>query len=284
MGVRVQGYKGIRVSLSILPEGDPDASENSAPLVASNALFSLRLARSNPLKKKTMSFARLFAFGRANRAAQARFGVAGLASGRPRRRFWGVPSLDFRVVFRSFFRSNLPSIFRCIFDVVCSSCRVDRGSAKRRRTLILCALSRFFKVFSTSRILADTMKVSSSDRRSSKSRSKKSIEFSSKNRSEIVEISGLRPSFAKNASQSAMGVLPDVPGAPPSEPAAPQERPGRALGAPQNVPRASGSAPEASPECPGSAPNRPKSPPRGPRAIFHRFFIDLGSIFDGFWR
>ena len=233
-----------------------------------------------------MSFARLFAFGRANRAARARFGVAGLASGRPRRRFWGVPSLDFRLVFRSFFRSNLPSIFRCIFDVVCSSCRVDRGSAKRRRTLILCALSRFFKVFSTSRILADTMKVSSSDRRSSKSRSKKSIKFSSKNRSEIVKISGLRPDFAKNASVRAMGALPDVPGAPPSEPGAPQGRPGRALGAPQDVPRASGSAPEASSERPRSAPNRPKSPPRGPRAILHRFFIDLGSIlgsiFDGF--
>ena len=75
------------------------------------------------------------------------------APGSPRRRFRGVPSLDFRLVFRSFFRSTLPSIFRCIFDVVCSPCRVDRGSAKRRRTLILCALSRFFKVFSTSRIL-----------------------------------------------------------------------------------------------------------------------------------
>ena len=130
------------------------------------------------------------------------------------------------------------------------------------------------------------MKVSSSSRRSSTSRSKKSIEFSSKNQSEIVEISGLRPSFAKNASERAMGVLPDVPGAPPSEPGAPQGRPGRALGAPQDVPRASGSAPEASSERPGSAPNRPKSPPRGPRAILHRFFVDLGSIlgsiFDGF--
>ena len=51
---------------------------------------------------------------------------------------------------------------------------------------------------------------------------------------------------------------------------------------PQNVPRASGSAPEASPERPSSAPNRPKSPPRGPRTIFHQFFVDLGSIFDGF--
>ena len=110
--------------------------------------------------------------------------------------------------------------------------------------------------------------------------------FSSKNRTEVVEISGLRPSFAKNASQSAMGVLPDVPGAPPSEPAAPQERPGRALGAPQDVPRASGSAPEASSERPRSAPNRLKSPPRSPRAILHRFFVDLrsilGMIFDGF--
>ena len=95
-------------------------------------------------------------------------------TGRPRRRFWGVLSLDFRFVFRSFFRSNLPSIFRLLFDLVCSSCRVDRGSTKRRGTLILCALSRFLKVVSTSRILADTMKVSSSDRRSSKSRSKKS--------------------------------------------------------------------------------------------------------------
>ena len=51
---------------------------------------------------------------------------------------------------------------------------------------------------------------------------------------------------------------------------------------PQDVPRASGSAPEASPERPGSAPNRPESPLKGPRAIFHRFFIDLRSIFDGF--
>ena len=127
------------------------------------------------------------------------------------------------------------------------------------------------------------MKVSSSSRRSSKSRSKKSIEFSSKNQSEIVKISGLRPDFAKNASIHAMGALPDVPGAPPSEPGTPQGHPGRALGAPQDVPRASGSAPEASPERPGSAPNRPESPPKGPRAIFHRFFIDLRSIFDGFW-
>ena len=127
------------------------------------------------------------------------------------------------------------------------------------------------------------MKVSSSDRRSSKSPSKHTIEFSSKNRTEIVKISGLHPNFAKNASERAMGVLLDAPGAPPSEPAAPQERPGRGLGAPQDVPRASGSAPEASPERPGSAPNRPESPPRGPRAICRRFFVDLGSIFDGFW-
>ena len=109
----------------------------------------------------------------------------------------------------------------------------------------------------------------SSDRRSSKSRSKKSTKFSSKNRPEIVEISGLRPNFAKNASERAMGVLPDVPVATPSEPAAPQERPGRAQGAPQNVPRAPRSAPEASAEHPGSVPNRPKSPPMGPRTIFH---------------
>ena len=52
--MRVLGYKGIRVSVSllILPEGVPGPCGNSAPLVASNALFSLRLARSNSLKKK----------------------------------------------------------------------------------------------------------------------------------------------------------------------------------------------------------------------------------------
>ena len=130
------------------------------------------------------------------------------------------------------------------------------------------------------------MKASSSDRGSSKSRSTKSIKFSSKNRTEIVEILGLRPNLAKNASERVMGVLPDVSGVPPSEPAAPQERPGRALGAPQNVLRASGSAPEAFSERPRSAPNRPKSMPRGPTAILHRFVVDLGSIlgsiFDGF--
>ena len=186
-----------------------------------------------------MSFARLFAFGRANRAAQARFGVAGLASGRPRRRFWEVPSLDFRVVFRSFFRSNLPSIFRCIFDVVCSSCRVDRGSAKRRRTLILCALSRFFKVFSTSRILADTMKVSSSDRRSSKSRSNKInqifIEKSIRNRQNIRSAPRLR----EKRIRTRHGGAPGRPGSAPERARSPSgaswEGPGGAPGRPESV-------------------------------------------------
>ena len=98
----------------------------------------------------------------------------------------------------------------------------------------------------------------------------------------IVKTLGLRPNLPKNECERAMGVLPDVPVASPRGPAAPQEHPGRALGALQNVPRASGSAPEASSERPGSAPNRPKSLPRGPRTIFHQFFVDLGSIFDGF--
>ena len=100
----------------------------------------------------------------------------------------------------------------------------DHGSAEHCRTLILCALSRLFKVFSTSRSFAGTMQMSSSDRQSCKSRPTKSIEFSSKNQTKIVKTRGLRPNLAKNASERAMGVLPDVPVAPPSGPAAPQER------------------------------------------------------------
>ena len=128
----------------------------------------------------------------------------------------------------------------------------DRGSVEHRQTLMLCALSRFFKVFSTLRILADTMKVSSSDRRSSKSRSTKSIEFSSKHRTKIVEKSGLCPYLTKNASERASRILRDAPVARPCSQTVPRGRPGSAPGAPWSVPRASRSAPEASPNRPGT--------------------------------
>ena len=158
------------------------------------------------------------------------------------------------------------------------------GSAKHRRTLILCALSRFFTVFSTSRILAGAMKVSSSERRSSKCRSQKSIEFSSKNRTKIAEKSSLQPNQAKNASERPSTVLRDVPVAPPSGPAAPWERPGSPAGASRIVPGPSGSAPEASPELPGSDSNRPRSPRRCPQTVFSSIFGRSGDDFRSILR
>ena len=106
-------------------------------------------------------------------------------------------------------------------------------------------MSRFFEVFSTLRILVCTMKVWSSDRRSSKSCSTKSIEFSSKHRTKIVETSGLCPYLMKNASKRASRIL-ETPRT------VPRGRPGSAPGAPWSVPRASRSAPEASPNRPGT--------------------------------
>ena len=124
--------------------------------------------------------------------------------------------------------------------------------------------------------------MSSSERRSSKSRSQKPIEFSSKNQTKIAEKSSLQPNQAKSASERPSTVLRDVPVAPPSGPAAPRERPGSPAGASRSVPGPSGSAPEASPELPGSASNRPRSPRRCPRSFSHRFLVDLGTIFDRF--
>ena len=151
--------------------------------------------------------------------------------GTPKTSILGGPEprflFGFSIVFPFEFTFDFLMNFRCSLQPMSSR----SWMAKRRQTLILCALARFLKVFLTSRIPADAMKASSSDRGSSKSRSTKSIEFSSKNRTEVVEILGLRPNLAKNASERVMGVLPDVSGAPPSEPAAPQERSGRAPGA-----------------------------------------------------
>ena len=165
-----------------------------------------------------------------------------------------------------------------VWSLVCSPCRLDRGSAKRRRTLILCALSRFFKVFSTSRILADTMKVSSSDRRSSKSRSTKSIEFSSKNRTEIVGKSGLRSNFAKNASKRAVGVLPDLW----ERPRASHQLLRGVLGGPWGRPRTSRERPGALPKHPRSVPGAPPIGPNRPQGAPERFFIDFSSIWGRF--
>ena len=151
--------------------------------------------------------------------------------GTPKTSILGGPEprflFSFSIVFPFEFTFDFLMNFRCSLQPMSSR----SWMAKRRRTLILCALARFLKVFSTSRILADTMKVSSSDRRSSKSRSTKSIEFSSKNQTEIVEISGLHPNFAKSASERAMGVLPDIP-ADPGPPQASQQPLRSVLGGP----------------------------------------------------
>ena len=107
------------------------------------------------------------------------------------------------------------------------------------------------------------------------------IEKSIRNRRNI----GSAPKLREKRIRTRHGGAPGRPGSAPERARSPSgaswEGPGGAPGRP-----ASGSAPEASSERPGSVPNRPKSPPRGPRAILHRFFVDLGSIlgsiFDGF--
>ena len=115
------------------------------------------------------------------------------------------------------------------------------------------------------------MKVLSSDRRSSKSRSKKSIEFSSKNQTKIIEKSGLCPYLTKNASERASRILRDAPVARPCGQTVPRGRPGSALGAPWSAPRASRSPPEASPNRPGT----PQIAQDAPRIDFSSV---LGSI------
>ena len=107
------------------------------------------------------------------------------ASPRPPRASQTLPRLHFRGSRAPMFARFCNRFFvrSCVrfFDAFSKQFAVhtvfEHVLAEHRRTLILCTLSRFFKVFSTLRILVCTMKVSWSDRRSSKSRSQRSIEF-----------------------------------------------------------------------------------------------------------
>ena len=199
------------------------------------------------------------AFGRPIWPVGPRFGSLGPFRGR----FSRVLSVDFRQILRSFCRSSFRSFVRCILEVVCSPYHlctwIGRTSPNPDFVRPVEVFQGFFDIAHPCRHDESVV-----ERSTIIQKSFEKIKFSSKNRSEIVEISGLRPNFTKNASERAMGVLPDVPGATPSEPEAPQERPGRAQGASQNVPRASRSAPEASAERPGSVPGASRGVPGRP--------------------